>query len=92
MIAISGVAEILCGIGMMLPGPRRAARWGTVALLIAVFPANVYMATNGIQPGKLQIPSILLWLRLPLQPLLIWWMLAVTSGSDKKGCGMETAA
>jgi uncharacterized membrane protein len=45
------------------------------ALLIAVFPANIYMAAGHIQPEGMQIPEALLWARLPLQPLLIWWVM-----------------
>jgi uncharacterized membrane protein len=84
MVAISGIAEILGGIGIVVPATRPFARWGIVALLIAVFPANVYMATNHIQPDGLKIPSILLWLRLPLQPLIIWWIIAVTGPPEKR--------
>jgi uncharacterized membrane protein len=78
MVFFSGLAEIAGGIGILLPNTRIAARWGLVALLVAVFPANVYMAIRHIEPGGTHIPAALLWLRLPLQPLLIWWVIAAT--------------
>ena len=72
MVYISGAAEIAGGAGLQIPLLRRAAAWGLVALLIAVFPANVYMATSA--PAF----SWILWARLPLQGVLIWWVLACT--------------
>jgi len=78
MVRISGVCEILGGLGLLLPQTRRAAAWGLIALLIAVFPANVYMATNPIEAGAASIAPILRWGRLPLQLLLGWWLLWCT--------------
>ena len=75
MVYISGVAEMADGLGLLVPMVRRAAGWGLVALLIAVFPANVYMAMNGIQVTAQPIPQVLLWARLPLQAVLIWLVL-----------------
>jgi uncharacterized membrane protein len=68
MVELSGAAEILGGIGLLIPRVRRAAALGLVALLIAVFPANIYMATNPIEAGA----------GLLLQPILIWWVLWAT--------------
>jgi uncharacterized membrane protein len=79
LVAISGIAEIAGGVGVLLPPTRRAAGWGLMALLIAVFPANIYMALAPEKiPGARKIPRVLLWLRLPLQPLMIWWVWAST--------------
>jgi uncharacterized membrane protein len=78
MVYISGAAEIAGGIGLLIPGLRRAVAWGLVALLIAVFPANVYMAMNNVQVTANPIPGALLWARLPLQAALIWWVLWVS--------------
>jgi uncharacterized membrane protein len=78
MVRISGGLEILGGLGLLVPPMRRAAAWGLVALLIAVFPANVYMATNPIQAGAASIAPTLRWGRLPLQLILIWWVLWCT--------------
>jgi uncharacterized membrane protein len=78
MVRISGVCEILGGLGLLLPQTRRAAAWGLIALLIAVFPANVYMATNPIEAGATSIAPVLRWGRLPLQVVLGWWLLWCT--------------
>jgi uncharacterized membrane protein len=66
---IVGVAEIAGGIGLLLPFAQSAAAWGIIALLIAVFPANIYMATS--RGAGMKINAWFLWLRLPLQFVLI---------------------
>jgi uncharacterized membrane protein len=75
MVRISGAFEILGGLGLFVPATRRAAAWGLVALLIAVFPANIYMALHPVEAGAAGIAPVLRWGRLPLQALLIWWLL-----------------
>ncbi len=57
MVYISGVAEIAGGVGLLVPILRKPAAWGLVALLIAVFPANVFMAMERIQVTAHPIPS-----------------------------------
>jgi uncharacterized membrane protein len=71
IVQISGAAEILSGLGLILSSTRRAAAWGLVALLIAVLPANIYMVID--HPKFASIPLWALWLRLPLQLPLIYW-------------------
>jgi uncharacterized membrane protein len=78
LVRISGACEIAGGIGLMIPRLRRPAAWGLIALLIAVFPANLYMATNPIEAGAVSIAPVLRWGRLPIQVLLIWWLLWCT--------------
>lgn len=73
LVLISGIAEIAGGIGILVPITRRMAAVGLVVLLIAVFPANIYMATAHIPFAGLAGKSWLQWLRLPLQAPLIWW-------------------
>ena len=73
LVAISGAAEIAGGLGLLLRQTSRAAAIGLAILLVAVFPANWYMATAHIRIGSL--PQWALWLRLPLQVPLIWWAL-----------------
>lgn len=74
LVRISGLAEIIGGLGLLAPRLRRAAGWGLIALLICVFPANIYMTMfPGAIPG-LHIPLWLLWLRLPLQGIFIVWI------------------
>jgi uncharacterized membrane protein len=73
---ISGVAEILGGVGLLLSHTRRAAGWGLIALLIAIFPANVHVALQGRIPGYDISPTVLWW-RLPFQAVFIvavWWV------------------
>ncbi len=70
MVIISGIAEIVLGIGLLFSKTQAMAAWGIILLLIAVFPANIYMATSG---KFKKIPQWLLWLRLPLQLVLIAW-------------------
>jgi uncharacterized membrane protein len=76
IVAISGAAE-LAGAALVLPASsRRLGRWWLLALLAAIFPANVHMAVSpdqieGLDPRK--IPRWLLWARLPLQPLMMVW-------------------
>ena len=65
LVYISGVFEILGGIGVLFSRTRRPAGWGLIALLISVFPANINMALN---PDRFkQFPAWALWARLPLQ-------------------------
>jgi uncharacterized membrane protein len=71
LVAVCGVAEIAGGIGLLIRPLRRAAGWGLVALLIAVFPANIYMAQH---PGQFHFAPWILWARLPLQAVFIAWV------------------
>lgn len=73
LVLISGVAEIAGGIGVLIPITRRMAALGLVVLLIAVFPANIYMAVAHVPFAGMAGESWLQWLRLPLQAPLIWW-------------------
>lgn len=78
LVYLSGAAEIAGGLGVLLPGVRRAAGWGLILLLIAVFPANIQMAYASLQKHGLSLASVLLLLRLPLQFALIAWVDHVT--------------
>jgi uncharacterized membrane protein len=71
LVLISGAAEIAGGIGVLIPQTRRAAAWGLVVLLVVVMPANIWMAQHAERYPS--VPLWVLWLRLPLQVLLIWW-------------------
>jgi uncharacterized membrane protein len=77
LVAISGAAEILGGVGLLVPRTRRVAGWGLVALLVAVFPANVNMALHPQAAGR-GFPEWALWARLPLQAVLVGWVLVVS--------------
>lgn len=78
LVQISGVAEILGGLGLISPATRRLAAWGLIALFVAVFPANLHVAIHRLPVGPYQVPSWALWARLPLQVLLIWWAASFT--------------
>ena len=73
LVLASGVAEIAGGLGVLLPATRRAAGWGLIALLIAVFPANVEMLHLAYTQHASPAWKGALWLRLPLQLPLLWW-------------------
>jgi uncharacterized membrane protein len=71
LVEISGVAEILGGAGVLIAPTRRTAGVALIALLAAVFPANLYMART---PERFErFPRWALYARLPLQPLMMWW-------------------
>jgi uncharacterized membrane protein len=72
IVAISGVAEILGGLAVLPARTARPAGCWLIALLVAVFPANVNMAVNAERFRR--VPEALLWLRLPVQALLIAWV------------------
>ncbi len=77
----SGVAEIAGGLAVASAATRPLARWWLLGLLAAVFPANIYMATNpedirGLDLNR--IPRWALWARLPLQPLMMLWVWRAT--------------
>ena len=77
LVWVSGAAELAGGIGLVIPSWRRAASIGLVALLIAIFPANINMAVNHVSPPGMHISPLALWLRLPFQALFIawaWWV------------------
>ncbi len=78
---ITGVLEFLGGLGLFVPNAkvRRASAWGLVALLILVFPANVYQAVKNIQLGGFMNTRLYQWGRLPFQAMFIWWALWCTS-------------
>lgn len=74
LVAVSGLAEMAGGVGLLLPRWRQAAGIGLVVLLLAVLPANVEMLRQGRERGIPGILEALLWLRLPVQGLLMWWV------------------
>ncbi|MDO4263117.1 MAG: hypothetical protein Q4C67_02860 [Deinococcus sp.] len=67
---ISGAAEVAGGLGLLHPATRPAARVGLLALVVAVYPANIYMALNAERFRP--VPPWVSWARLPLQPVIGW--------------------
>jgi uncharacterized membrane protein len=81
VVAISGAAEIAGGLAVLHPASRRFGRLWLLALLVAVFPANIHMAVNPEQVQGLdlkKVPRWALWARLPLQPLAMLWVWRAT--------------
>lgn len=76
LVSLSGLFEILGGIGLLVAKLRQVASIGVVLLFIAVFPANVNMAMNASW-DRSWLGALLLWLRIPLQAVLIAWALWV---------------
>ena len=79
LVELSGVAEFALGLvalvlALHVPRIRRWTAWGVIALLIAVFPANVHVALHDLPVGGAgEGLGIWNWVRLPIQALLIGW-------------------
>jgi uncharacterized membrane protein len=71
LVVLSGVFEVLGGLGVLMPTSRGLAGWGLILLLLAVFPANIHMALHPEQFAS--IPVFALYARLPLQIVFIAW-------------------
>jgi uncharacterized membrane protein len=81
LVYLSGICEVALGVLVLIPRFTAPAAWGLIALLIAVFPANVYMAQNpGLFP---KLSPVLLWLRLPFQGVLIAWAYWISRGAGR---------
>ena len=71
---LSGLAEIVLGVYLLEPRTRVFAAWGIIALLIAVFPANLYVAFNNVGPeGPGTGPGAIGYVRLPFQAVFVLW-------------------
>jgi uncharacterized membrane protein len=78
LVELSGVAEFALGLTTLLlatrvPRLRRWTAWGIIALLVAVFPANLHVALNNVGVGGAQGLGVWNWVRLPFQALFIGW-------------------
>ncbi len=86
LVAVSGFFEIAGGIGLLVPKLRKPAAWGLIALFVAVFPANVNMAVNGLWFGDMPPNPAAAWGRLPFQALFIawaWWFTRDAPGAAR---------
>lgn len=81
LIYLSGFFQMIFGVLLSVPKFTNQAAWGLIALLIAVFPANIYMAMN--TEAFPEVNASLIWLRLPLQFVLIAWAYWFTSEKRK---------
>jgi uncharacterized membrane protein len=73
LVLVSGACEIVLAILLLIPATTRLAAWGLIALLIAIFPANIYVYQN---QQMFPLPGWVHLLRLPLQGVLILWAYA----------------
>ena len=86
LVAVSGIAEMAGGLGLLICPVRRAAGWGLIALLIAIFPANIYMLQH---PERFHFAVWVLWARLPLQVVFVAWVWWVAlKGTRREAVGM----
>jgi uncharacterized membrane protein len=74
LVLISGACEIAGGVGVLCGITRRSAGIGLLLLLLAVFPANLQMLHNALRDHAGPLAMAALVLRLPLQPLMLWWV------------------
>ena len=75
-VYISGFFEVLGGVCVLIPPLRKIAGWGLVALLVAVYPANIYMAITPEAFPNFHVA--LLYIRLPFQFIFIYWAYSLT--------------
>jgi len=74
LVYLSGLAEIVLGLAVLIPRARRLAAWGIILLLIAIFPANLHIAMNDVPlAGADEGAGVWNWVRLPFQAVLIGW-------------------
>lgn len=71
LVILSGIAEIICGILLLFPATQNMGAIATIALLIAVFPANIEMSRKYFHKKRKGFWWTIV--RLPLQILMIWW-------------------
>lgn len=87
LVYISGLFEILGGVGLLVPNVSRAAAWGLIVLFIAVFPANINMAVNHIHLDNIPDSPWFQAVRLPFQAVLIawaWWYTKPSEDTEKQ--------
>jgi uncharacterized membrane protein len=75
MVYLSGVAEIILGLGVLFPKTRQLSAWLLILMLLAIFPANINVAVNDLpSPGGLPSSGLYRWSRLVFQPVYIYWV------------------
>jgi len=83
LVLLSGVAEVVLGIAVLIPQTRRLAALGIILLLIAIFPANLHIALHDVPVfGAAEGAGIWNWVRLPFQLVLIAWAWWYTQPGD----------
>ena len=71
LVAVTGVLEFAGAAGLLIPATRTWAAWGLIALLVAMFSANVSAARRGLKLGGRPVTP--LWIRAPMQVLFVFW-------------------
>lgn len=90
LVYASGLFEIVLGAMLFVRRVRVLAAWGLIALIVAVFPANIHMAVNpGLYPD---FSPAVLWIRLPLQGVLIAWAYWLTRPEPSSATAVQPAA
>lgn len=90
LVYMSGAAEIALGVLLFFRRFASLAAWGTIALMVAVFPANLQMALHSERYP--QFDPAMLWWRLPLQALLIafaYWLTRRTCNARAPDAGIR---
>ncbi|MGB3632444.1 MAG: DoxX family membrane protein [Rubrobacteraceae bacterium] len=82
LVYLSGAAEIAGGLGLFFERTRSVAGIGLILLLFAVWPANLQMLLDARAAGKSGTYQALLWARMPLQVLLVYWVWRVSRLRD----------
>jgi uncharacterized membrane protein len=82
----AGLFEAALGVMLLIPRFQKLAAWGLIALLLAVYPANIHMA---VHHELYQLPMIFHWIRLPLQFVLIAWAWWFTKADGETGLKYE---
>jgi uncharacterized membrane protein len=85
LVLVSGIFEMMGGVGLLAPRTRRAASVGLVLLYLAVFPANIYMAMHPEIGAEYHLAPWTAWARLPFQAVFIAWALWVGGDQDASG-------
>jgi uncharacterized membrane protein len=90
LVLLSGVAEVVLGLAVLVPQTRRLAAWGIILLLIAIFPANLHIAMHDVPLfGATHGAGIWNWVRLPFQGVLIAWAWWYTLADPRLRLGSE---
>jgi uncharacterized membrane protein len=82
MIALSGGAEIILGIGLFFEPSRKLAAWGVIALLLAIFPVHFYMYAER-DTLFAWVPLWLIIARIPMQFVLMYWAYIYTRATAR---------
>jgi uncharacterized membrane protein len=90
-VHVSGAFEILLGVLLLIPPTTRIAAWGLVALLVAVFPANIYAYQHSREIFPSLDPALHFW-RLPMQGVLVAWAWWYTRPGGTSRANVESAA